>query len=150
MLVAGGFSDFGLRRVVNSAELYNPDTGIWSITGNLNKGRAYHTATLTPDGKVLLAGGFVDFLNRATNSAELYDPATGLWTDSAALNAGRRFHTATLLPNGKILVAAGNDGANPLSSAELYVPGPNPIDDAQFFVRQQYLDFLSREPDQVG
>ena len=26
----------------------------------------------------------------------------------------------------------------------------NPIDDARFFVRQQYLDFLNREPDQAG
>jgi uncharacterized protein (TIGR03118 family) len=26
----------------------------------------------------------------------------------------------------------------------------NPIDDAQFFVRQQYLDFLNREPDTAG
>ncbi len=29
-------------------------------------------------------------------------------------------------------------------------PTANPIDDAQFFVRQQYLDFLNREPDQSG
>jgi hypothetical protein len=49
-----------------------------------------------------------------------------------------------------VLVAGGSDGVNALNSAELYVPGPNPIDDAQFFVRQQYLDFLSREPDQDG
>jgi len=27
---------------------------------------------------------------------------------------------------------------------------PNPIDDAHFFVRAQYLDFLEREPDQAG
>ncbi len=29
-------------------------------------------------------------------------------------------------------------------------PTTNPIDDAQFFVRQQYLDFLNREPDAAG
>src|SRR5712691_8366149 len=28
--------------------------------------------------------------------------------------------------------------------------GPNPIDNANFFVRQQYLDFLGREPDPPG
>src|SRR4030095_6774650 len=27
---------------------------------------------------------------------------------------------------------------------------PNPIDDPQFFVHQQYLDFLNREPDPAG
>lgn len=30
------------------------------------------------------------------------------------------------------------------------VDGPNPIDVASFFVRQQYLDFLNRQPDQSG
>lgn len=30
------------------------------------------------------------------------------------------------------------------------VPTSNPIDDAQFFVRQHYLDFLNREPDTSG
>src|SRR5207342_1954654 len=38
----------------------------------------------------------------------------------------------------------------PLSSAELYAAGGNPLDDARFFVRRQYLDFLNREPDQGG
>jgi hypothetical protein len=28
--------------------------------------------------------------------------------------------------------------------------GPNPIDETHFFVRQQYLDFLGREPDPLG
>src|SRR5881409_431666 len=30
------------------------------------------------------------------------------------------------------------------------VNGPNPIDDTNFFVRQQYIDFLGREPDDFG
>jgi uncharacterized repeat protein (TIGR01451 family) len=34
--------------------------------------------------------------------------------------------------------------------AALYVVPVNPIDDAQFFVRRHYLDFLGREPDQGG
>src|SRR6185436_17391809 len=29
-------------------------------------------------------------------------------------------------------------------------PQPNPIDDARFFVKQQYLDFLNRQADQAG
>jgi hypothetical protein len=55
------------------------------------------------------------------------------------------------LPNGKVLVAGGSDACcSPLRSAELYDPGPNQIDEAQFFVRQHYLDFLNREPDPSG
>ncbi len=30
------------------------------------------------------------------------------------------------------------------------VTGPNPIDNTNFFIRQQYLDFLGREPDPPG
>jgi hypothetical protein len=40
------------------AELYNPTTGIWSITGSQNQGRFDQTATLLPGGNVLIAGGY--------------------------------------------------------------------------------------------
>ena len=67
MLVAGGADDFS---ILSSAELWNPATGTWSLTGRLNFARAQHTATLLPSGKVLVAGGYA---NAAT--AELFDPA---------------------------------------------------------------------------
>ena len=100
----------------------------------------------------MIAGGFfVNGLPDITNSAELYDPATGTWSNTAPLNGRRRFHTATLLQNGEVLAVGGQAGpGTQLTSAELYDLGVNPIDDAQFFVRQHYLDFLNREPDAGG
>jgi hypothetical protein len=98
----------------NSAELYDPASGTWSLTASLGDKRAYHTATLLLDGKVLVAGGF-DGTTLAT--AELYDPATGTWTATGNLNEERFQHTATLLASGKVLVAGG--GA---TNAELYDP----------------------------
>ena len=90
-------------------------------TGSLSQARAYHTATLLPNGKVLVAGGL-----DGGASAELYDPASRTWTTTGSLATGRSRHTATLLPNGKVLVAAGYNGeyyfGNALASAELYDP----------------------------
>ena len=96
----------------------DPASGTWTLTGNLNTARYYHTATLLSNGMVLVTGGENAFPN-----AELYDPASGTWTVTGNLNTGRAAHTATLLPNGMVLVAAGDDSSHtPSSSAELYDP----------------------------
>lgn len=87
-------------------------------TGSLATARTSHTATLLPDGKVLVSGGSSIF--NVFSSAELYDPATGLWTTTGSLATARYSHTATLLPDGKVLVNGGNDLATDFASAELY------------------------------
>ena len=97
-------------------------SGTWTETGSLATARYFHTATLLPNGKVLVAGGS-NFTSGILASAELYDPASGSWTATGSLVTERGGHTATLLPNGKVIVAAGYDGSfNPLASAELYDP----------------------------
>jgi large repetitive protein len=80
----------------------------WVPTGSLVTARLRHTATLLPNGKVLVAGG--NNGPPALSSAELYDPASGTWTATGSLGTARGYHTATLLPNGKVLVAGGNNG----------------------------------------
>jgi galactose oxidase-like protein len=77
--------------------------------GSMGDARAYHTATLLPNGKVLVAGGTNQ--NGVLASAELYDPATHAWTPTGSLINARSGHTATLLPDegdsGLVLVVGG-------------------------------------------
>ena len=86
MLVAGGINtdDFG---ALSSAELYDPASGTWTATGSLVTARDNHTATLLPNGKVLVAGG-INGPSLHLSSAELYDPAT--WNVDGDRQPGHR------------------------------------------------------------
>jgi len=87
----------------------------------MNTARLHGTATLLPDGEVLVAG--VGSGTGPQPSAELYDPAAGTWTVTGSVNNPRVFDTATLLPDGQVLVAGGSGtGSIALSNAELYNP----------------------------
>ena len=93
------------------------------MTGNLVTVVLGHTATLLPNGTVLVAGG----TSSVTANAEIYNPTAGTWAATGNLNTTRSFHTATLLNNGKVLIAGGyinNQVGNPtvLASAEIYDP----------------------------
>src|SRR5207247_85261 len=79
-------------------------TGYFSPTGNMTVPRTGHTATLLPNGKVLIAGGANIEVGRAEEvwaTAELYDPNTGAFSSTGGMTTSRWLHTATLLPDGK-------------------------------------------------
>jgi len=97
-----------------------PDAGVVNAIRSMTRQRAVHTATLLPNGNVLVAGGFAGDQNSLA-SAELFDPATGMFASAGDMSAPRAGHTATLLPTGKVLIAGGYNG-NYLASAELYDP----------------------------
>jgi hypothetical protein len=83
--------------------------------------RSGHSATLLPDGKVLIAGGMrrnQDFYR----SAELYDPASGKFQPAGEMNQARVGQAAVLLRDGKVLIAGGWIGHGSTDSAELYDP----------------------------
>jgi hypothetical protein len=93
------------------------------LTGSLINPRVYHTATLLPNGQVLIAGG----LNGSNFvEAEEFDPATG--TFHAAGTVTRALHTASTLPNGDVLLAGGVTTIGdktwiPSASAEIFKTG---------------------------
>lgn len=80
--------------------------GGWVLTGSLNVARINHTATLLPDGQVLVAGGSDDDGNLLA-SAELFDPVTGTWSFTGPMTSPRAGHFAALLPNGTVAAVGG-------------------------------------------
>jgi N-acetylneuraminic acid mutarotase len=84
------------------------DAGIITFSGvaSLHVARSAHTATLLPNGTVLVVGG-EDAQRNMLDSIELYDPVAGQWTELGHMPEGRSNHTAVLLANGKVLVAGG-------------------------------------------
>ena len=88
-------------------------------TGSLTAARYHHAASLLPNGKVLVAGGYN---GSQLASAEIYDPATGIWTPTGSMAETRFVHTTTLLTNGLVLVVGGYGSGVYRASAELYNP----------------------------
>ena len=110
VLVARGTNDGDLTSTLSSAELYDPLSGEWSLVADdPGWGSVSHTATLLPDGKVLVTGGNTGGIggDGVLAVSEQFDPATETWTRGGDLLAPRYGHTATLLPSGDVLVSGG-------------------------------------------
>ena len=125
VLIAGG--DAGAAAIItNTAEIFDPITEIFSPLPNVMMiTRFQPTATLLPNGKVLIAGGYDGSGNTGySDKAELFDPASGNFTALPSMSSRRYSHTATLLPSGKVLIAGGISVVltPPTNSAELFDP----------------------------
>ena len=134
VLVVGGLTvtlqDGGLfPSQLTSAEIYDPKADRWSLTAPTDEHRLGHSATLLPDGQVLVAGGQADS-GTFLKSTEIYDATQDRWISAAPMAAARFGHVAALLADGDVLVAGGL-GEEPnalniaLTSAEIYDPRTN-------------------------
>ena len=135
VLVVGGKDDTASAASIASAEIFDPATERWSSAGELKTARQGHTATLLPDGRVVIAGatllrdGRVIFIAKISVSetelthdalyrgltngdsaltAELWE--TNRWGPIIHLTTGRYDHVTVLLPRGKLLVLGGTTG----------------------------------------
>ena len=126
VLVAGGidwYTDDG--KVYPLAELYNPETGKWSVTGSLNVARSYPRSVLLDDGRVLLVAGYGSG-RVLLKSVEIYDPSTGEWELGPDLPEDRSWFEMVKLRDGRVFVAGGYTGTSSrrtyLSSALIFDP----------------------------
>lgn len=110
ILVAGNVNSTGTANK-KKCELYDPNSGTWSITGDLNTGReiASHPILMS-DGKVFLIGGHSGAAWVGT--PEVYDPDTELWSTKADAPSGLITREPILLGDGTILVAFNDSPSN--------------------------------------
>ncbi len=134
VLIAGGLCDgfkMGDDRSPHAAHhklsLWDAASRSWQAAPDLRQPRIHHSASLLPDGSVLLAGGQSDPALHAgpgepvLASVELF--SRGQVVELPALAAARARHTATVLPGGSVLVAGGFDATGQaIASAELWQP----------------------------
>jgi Bacterial Ig-like domain (group 3)/Galactose oxidase, central domain/Kelch motif len=118
ILIAGGqvSSPTGFSATA-TAELYDPNTQTFTalqgarscpgVPGCMSQARWGHSATLLPDGRVLIAGGADALESGTTNTAELYDPATQTFTLTGPMATQRIFHTAAWIPSEKKVLISG-------------------------------------------
>ncbi|MDE2511322.1 MAG: hypothetical protein KGL74_09390, partial [Elusimicrobia bacterium] len=146
--VAGGWNNDGTVNsnppFVVTTERYTPDAtvGVWQQSQPLNISRAYHTATLTGDNKVLVTGGYngkdVNFKltiptitgtlsipsKGVLNSSELFDPTGGSVVPGPPMQARVESHAAALLPHGLVSIYGGRGNIEP---SNITILSPSPI-----------------------
>jgi len=121
VLIAGGANSISTGRevVTATAEIFDPVTSLFTKTADMNMVRYKHSATLLPDGKVLILGGSNALLARGMYpSAEIFDPSAGLFSMVGNMLTSRyKIRDAVaLLKDGKVIVAGGG------SRVEIYDP----------------------------
>lgn len=132
ILIVGGKQEIGgaLDATVEQMDLSNPGL-YWETNSFITYARKFHTATILPDGKVLVSDGtWCSGSNNVSCGAltqpELWDPALNTWWVMAARPSGipRAYHSvAVLLPDARVLVGG---GGLPAAGGEIVPNNPPP------------------------
>ncbi|MDC0678373.1 Kelch repeat-containing protein [Sorangium atrum] len=123
VLVAGGADGYPPESPdhhLTSAETYDPATDTWTPVASMRWARMRHTATLLPDGRVLVAGSWG---TESGKTVEIYDPSSDTWTSAAEMTTARRSPGAALFADGRVMMAGNShDESDGALAAELYDP----------------------------
>jgi hypothetical protein len=118
-IVFGGYDAGGVP--LDTIEALNVSYSTSEVIARLRTARAEATASVLPDGSILLVGG-IGPDNKPLADAELFNPITRS-TALIQLAFPRHGHSATVLRDGRVLVAGGNVDGTPINEVELFVAG---------------------------
>jgi hypothetical protein len=118
ILITGGSNGPNVLRTAELLSVFSSSQAIAPTNAPMHDVRDLHTATLLPNGRVLIAGGFTTNENStgSTSTSEIFYPDTGIFLRAGVMTSSRSNHGATLLPDGNVLVAGGF-GANDVITA---------------------------------
>lgn len=120
LLISGG-NDGSRARGISA--VYSPTTQTWVATppvipgpfDPMNVAHTDHTATLLPNGIVMVTGG--NFGGGPAAQTETFDPSANFWSLTSALNTARAFHTTVVAPNGQVFAMGGTNNGSPTGSS---------------------------------
>jgi deoxycytidylate deaminase len=118
VLIAGGSDSRGWDRNLNSATIYDPRTGKFTVASSMKDSRFKlpDEAVQLPSGKLLIAGG--------STEVEVFDATTGKFQVAAGqMSDPWHFLTATRLRDGSVLLAGGYAN-NPAATAQAWIYRP--------------------------
>jgi len=119
VLIVGNVENDGFPGV---AEMYDHSTAVFSNMGNTTAPHEFSTATILPDGTVLIAGGQLPG-GSGSAGVDLYSPRNGMFSAAPNMLTPRHEHMATLLLDGTVLITGGfSSWPVPTASAEIYTP----------------------------
>jgi Kelch motif/Galactose oxidase, central domain len=121
VLVAGGDDGGAIAHPAALSERYDPASGHWLGTPSFLNGRYAQAASLLPDGRVLMTGGYRSGLGvtqALLGSALVFDPATNNWASIADMPHLHGFHTQVTLQDGRVLVVSGYEDLAEMSRQE--------------------------------
>jgi Galactose oxidase, central domain len=110
---------------LNTAEIYDPESGTFIRTGDMSAPHYLATATMLDDGNVLVVGGWriQGPIVVGMRDADIFQPETNRFTGVAQTNVARLTNTATLLNDGEVLIAGGVADKSLITAAvEFYSP----------------------------
>jgi len=122
---------------MNTAEIFYPSTQRWVNTSPMGETRSNHTATLLPNGNVLVTGGRTAS-GGYSNSAEIYITTSSKWVSAGTFIGARAFHTAALLKDGRVLIGGGIGPSGAINTTRIYNPTTNSWSDGPTLNNPRY------------